>query len=204
MNTPRSKSIVRYNLRRPSKKKRQDHPDGTYTGGLHNPAFLNLLGQIVTYLPQIEERMIDIMALMMGGRGSPAREVFRSLNSEDARVKIMRAMLEHSHSNTDKGQEFDEVIDLFVEVKNARNAYVHGLWETHSTGRAFLSEPSSDLVAAFLSQREVTLGELEKTLARMSELWRKTLAISYPEVFGPNRKLPTSPQTLPPQPPPDR
>ena len=48
-------------------------PDGSYVGGLHSKDHLLLVGQIITYLPQIEERMIDVMSLLMGHRAAPGR-----------------------------------------------------------------------------------------------------------------------------------
>lgn len=202
MNVPRSRPLVRFHLPKAKKKGRSVHmPEGHYVGSLQNRELLVLVGQIITYLPQIEERMIDVMALLMGGQISPARQVFRSLHSEDARVKVMRAMLEHSRMNRDKGQDFDDIIDLFDEVKRTRNAYAHGLWRTHTaTGRAFLQEATADETATFLSEREVKKGELETVLKRMTELWSKTLAVTYPHIFGPNAKRAASPQT-PPEPP---
>jgi hypothetical protein len=124
--------------------------------------------------------MIEVMAILMGDRSSPARQVFRSLNSEDARVKVMRSLLEQAPSNKNKGQEFDEIIDLFVEVKKKRNIYAHGLWATHlSSGRVFIQEASTDAVMTFLSRREVKIGELKASLSRMAELWAKTVVVIF-------------------------
>jgi hypothetical protein len=190
MNVPRTRPLIRYTSRRPNtKKKRPRSPDGNYTSGLHNNDFATLVGLIVTTLPQIEERMIEIMALLLGDKRAPARQIFRPLVSEDARVKVMRALLERSPINREKGKEFDEIIDLFVEVKNKRNAYAHGLWQTHSSGRCFLSEPSADEFPSFLEQREIKTKELEYVLKRMSDLLKLSLSIIHPEFFGRDGKL---------------
>jgi hypothetical protein len=113
MNMPRSKPIIRYNKRPPTKQKRRipRRPEGSYRPGIHNAQFAALVERIVAYLPHIEERMIG-SATLMGDPTSPARQVFRSLNSEDARVKVMRALLEQAKINQARGQEFDEAIDL--------------------------------------------------------------------------------------------
>jgi hypothetical protein len=201
MNMPRTRPLVRFDLPKTKNKRSPRGPDGHYVGSLQNETLLLLVGKIITYLPQIEERMIDIMSLLMGDKLAPGRQIFRSLHSEDARVEVMRAMLEHSRINRDKGQEFDDIIDLFAEVKRARNAYAHGLWRTHvKTGRAFLQEAMPDETATYFSEREVKESELKAVSKRMRELWNKTLAVTYPEVFGPNAKRQSSPQT-PPEPP---
>jgi uncharacterized protein (UPF0335 family) len=201
MNMPRTRPLVRFGSATQKTPKRTRMPEGHYIGGLQNKELLVFVGRIITYLPQIEERMIEVMALLMGDKLAPARQVFRSLNSEDARVKVMRSMLEQSHINRDKGREFDEIIDLFAEVKKARNIYAHGLWRSHHPSqRAFIQEASADETATFLSEREVKASELRAVLKRMGELWNKTLAVTHPEVFGPNAKRLASPET-PPAPP---
>ena len=149
MNTPRSKPIIRWNTPRKKTKRLPNSPDGRYFGGLHNDEIAKYVTYIITILPHIEEQIIEIMALLMGDASAPARQVFRSLNSEEARVKVMRALLETTRHNETKGREFDEVIDLFVEIKNKRNAYAHGLWWTHEGGRVFLEEHSPDFTATF-------------------------------------------------------
>jgi hypothetical protein len=200
MNIPRSRPLIRYTNQRKIKGRRPRNPDGHYISGLHNPEIAELVGAIVATLPQIEERMIEIMALLLGGGNTPARQVFRTLVSEDARVKVMRALLEHSPINKDKGQEFDDIIDLFVEVKKRRNAYAHGLWSTHDSGRTFLAEPSPDDLRPFLNQCEVKSKELNHALQRMSDLFSKSLPILFPNEYGKDGKLLPSLETPPPPP----
>ena len=81
MNTPRSKPLVRSNRPKPLKGEPPKRLDGTFVGSLHSEELLLLLGKIMTYLPQIEERKIDIMALLMGGRHAPARQIFVSTSA---------------------------------------------------------------------------------------------------------------------------
>jgi hypothetical protein len=197
MNTPRTKPLVRFSGP-PKKKGRSQSPNGHYTEGLHNDEMAALVGKIVTGLVPIEETMIAIMAILMGGIKSPARQVFRSLNSEEARVKIMQSLLERHPLNKDKGREFDDIIALFIEVKRKRNAYAHGLWHTHNdTGRVFISELSPDFFPAFLTQREVKKTELLEALRRMNELQRRSLPIIWPQSFGKDGKPLPSPQRQP-------
>ena len=176
MNTPRSKPPKRFTNQRPRKIGRTPEPDGEYKNGLFNDDYLNLVGKIITYLPNLEERMIEFMALLMGGDQAPARQVFRSLNSEDAKLKILTSLLEDSPLNKNKGAEYDEAISLFATVKKKRNAYAHGLWYTHESSRVWLAEASSDELF-FFDKREVKIGELTATLQEMADLWHKLSAI---------------------------
>ena len=170
MNTPRSRPLVRFSNVRDPVIGRTPQPDGHYTGQLTNPDFLSLIAEIVTYLPQIEERMVRFMAVLIGDNSTPSRQIFHSLRSEEARITIMRALLEQAPRNKDKGQEYDDIIDLFASVKNKRNTYAHGLWHTHESGRVFLQEATLDDLG-FLDKREVQKGELEATLRDMGRLW---------------------------------
>lgn len=201
MNTPRSKPLVRFDKPRPGRAKVKIPPalDGVYRAGLHNPQFTHLIGSLITILPHIEESMIHVMALLLGESDAPARQVFRSLNSEDARIKIMRSLLEHARHNTQKGREFDEIIDLFVEIKQSRNRYAHGLWWTHDeTGRAFLEEASPDHARTFLSRREIKIGEINAAIQRIDKFFSKWKAIRFPQYFdaegNPRLPLPETPR----------
>lgn len=170
MNTPRTRPLVRYTNVRDPVIGRAPEPDGHYTGTLTNPEIITLIGQIVTYLPQVEEQMVQFMGLLIGDRSTPARQIFHSLRSEEAQITIIRALLEQAPRNKNKGQEYDDVIDLFASVKSRRNTYVHGLWWTHDSGRAFLQEATPDELS-FLNKREVKKGEIETLLADMGRLW---------------------------------
>jgi hypothetical protein len=110
----------------------------------------------------------------------PARQIFRSVTGEAARISIMRAMLELAPQNQSKGPEYDEIIRLFDIVRKARKTYAHGLWYVNDEGRAFIHEASPDEMA-FFEQREVTAKELEKTLERMGALWSNIVKLRYPE-----------------------
>lgn len=196
MNTPKSKPIKRYPQRH-STKPRRHHlgPDGQYSGGLWSQDHAKLVGQITTYMPQIEEQMIRFMSLLISDQEAPARQIFRSLNSEQARIQIMRALLETAPHNKDKPGAYDEIIDLFDMVRKKRNAYVHGLWTTHEeSGRAFLAEASVD-DTYFSEQREVTTKELEVTIREMSDLFVKINRVLYP-----NQPKPPSLDTYSPPP----
>jgi hypothetical protein len=95
--------------------------------------------------------------------------------SNAARVRVMKALLEESPLNSEKGSFYDEILDEFLSLNSQRNAFVHGLWSTHDhTKRMFLSERSSDELH-FLKQREVSIDELKALVIAMGQLIQKIL-----------------------------
>jgi hypothetical protein len=163
--------------------KQQEHPklpDGTWQAGVNNNEFREVLGQIVGYWPHVEDQMIEIMGLLLGDR-TPARQVFRAIVANQSRIKVMRALLERSQHNITKGAEYDEIISEFDSLVNKRNAYLHGLWYTHHSGRVFLAESSID-DGHWFEQREVPIEELINSLRRMGNLWRRILIIQQPHL----------------------
>ena len=59
---------------------------GYYQPGLHHDKIALQVAHVITQFPYIEERMIEVLAIfLIADRKSPARQIFRSLNSEDAR-----------------------------------------------------------------------------------------------------------------------
>jgi hypothetical protein len=90
-------------------------------------------------------------------------------------------VLEKSAINRTKTTEYDEIITEFESLNGKRNTYVHGLWDTHESGRAFLSEPSlHDFY--FYKRREVPIQELQNVVIRMRNLARRIGRIRWPEV----------------------
>lgn len=184
MNTSRSKPIVRFSGGIPKPKGRPPSAlNGHYASGLWNDELAALVGRIATMLPQIEETMIDFLGLLLGGNHMPSRQIFRAIIGEEIRIKVLRSLLEHASINKDKGQEFDEVIDLFASVKNKRNTLVHGLWYTHESGRAFIAEPTTEHSFAFFDTREVRKAELLEDLKRMGDLNIRAMALTHPGIF---------------------
>ena len=145
--------------------------------GLHNPEFAVVLGDLVTYWPHLEEQMIDFFALLMGEtQDFPARQIFRSIVAQSARVKVMKALLERTRTNRDKDEEYDRIVTDFAALNDLRNVYVHGLWLTHESSRVFLSELALDDFH-FLKKREVRLEELKTARIRMGNLWLRARAL---------------------------
>jgi hypothetical protein len=62
-----------------------------------------LVGQIAAYWVAVEEEMIELLRdLIGGGKELPARQIFRSIVSNDARRKLLVALLEQAPINRTK------------------------------------------------------------------------------------------------------
>jgi hypothetical protein len=172
MNTPKAKAPKRHTGGRSPFDKGRLH--GTYFHGIP-PDFAQIIGHIVVQWALLEEEMIAIMASLLGDiHDSPARQVFRSLTSEQVRLKVMRSLLHEAKMNVSKSAFYDEVIAEFASLNKIRNSYVHGLWSTHQeTGKVFIAEATSDEDFPFFANKRIVLKQLEDTLKRIIELARK-------------------------------
>nr|ALS90433.1 G10 protein [uncultured bacterium] len=127
----------------------------------------------------LEEFMIEILAMLMGGRQMPARQVFRSIVSQSARIRVMKVLLEEAPHNRDKAAEHDEVITRFERISEARNRYVHGMWYTRF-GAIYIEERRTPEDFTARKKREVKLSELETLTHEMADLARLITKIVYP------------------------
>jgi hypothetical protein len=181
MNTPRK--MKRYGMDDiPSL--RDAGPSGKYSTGLVDDDYAAALGDLTAYWSHIEEAMIFFFELLLGHNpsvASPARQIYRSITAPNARIKVLRAVLEKSEINRTKTAEYDEIISEFDSLNSKRNTYVHGLWETHESGKAFLSAPGSDDFY-FYKRREVPIQELQNVVIRIRNLARRINRLRWPEV----------------------
>jgi hypothetical protein len=134
-----------------------------------------LIGQLATYWPLVEDRMIGILGDLLGyaaslGENGPPRQIFRSILSNRARITLMQSLLERSAINRDKEIFYDEVLSEFGKLNGKRNGYLHGIWYTHEDGRTYLSERSIDDFH-FLDAREVKYEEIHSVFLRMESLF---------------------------------
>jgi hypothetical protein len=155
-------------------RKLRKRPDGTYSAGLWSDRHALLLGQIASYWVLVEEKMIEILRdLLGGGKEVPARQIFRSMVSNDARRKLLLTLLEQAPINRDKDGFYDDVIEKFQRLSRRRNTYIHGLWQTYQDNRtAYLSARSTDEFH-FIDIRKVPVSELEATVRDMDALYRQ-------------------------------
>jgi hypothetical protein len=145
-------------------------PDGAYDGAITNPAIGAAFGHMASLWPHIEDRMIDVLTELLGGNAElPSRQIFRSIVSAQARIKVMRSLLQRVELNDRKDQIYDEVINEFAVLNDQRNTFLHGLWQTHQSGRVFFVEESIDDIS-FFHAREVELQEIETLIQRMNKL----------------------------------
>ena len=152
-------------------------PPGTYHEGILDDEYAALVGQIITILPHIEELMIGFMSRLLGHPGidhGPARQIFRAIESERARISVLTSLLENAYVNAEKPPIFDEVISLFATVKNRRNDIAHGLWFTHEKGWVYMTLLSSDTKSSILAKRrKVPIQELKEDIKRIEKLAAK-------------------------------
>jgi hypothetical protein len=144
--------------------------DGAYETGVTSAPMAELLGQLATYWPQVEDAMVDYFHDLVGGHDIlTSRLIFKSLINPQARIKVLKRLLERSPMNKEKGDTYDGIIKEFSDLNDARNTYLHGLWETYEDGRSFLAELSLD-EDYFRNQREVKPDEVRDVLRRMQSL----------------------------------
>lgn len=143
VNTPKSKPTIRYPVHKSKATEMVQGIDGTFISELVPPEYQTVLGVIVSRWAHLEEIMIMLLGILLSeSPDSPARQIFRSVNSTQARIAIIRSLLEESPLNRNKGPEFDEVINEFESLTIERNNYVHGQWFTNQdTGAVSRADP---------------------------------------------------------------
>lgn len=146
------------------------------TRGLPDQKSAALLGNIVAQWTHLEDSMIDVLAVLLGEQGqAAAQETFRAINSSQARLKVMRTLLEGSPINSHRSAAYDEILDEFDALTKLRNQYVHGLWWTeHLTARR--SDPVPPHYGRPEHSRPVTPEQMEAVLTRIARLDLKILA----------------------------
>lgn len=173
MNTPKQpKPAKRWdgpNQKRP--------PQNGRVFGISNQQVAASYGFVVSYWWHVEEAMIWVLADLLSGDNtvfmSPdatVGQVFRSIVSNDARIKLMRSLLTTTPQNRNRSLEFDQIIDEFERLNRRRNGLVHGVWHTDpvtqlvtvakSTPQGYPYEPdiivnSADLLAILNEMREL-------------------------------------------------
>jgi hypothetical protein len=186
VNTPRSKPVVRYPAHRSKATLPTPGPDGSYIGELTPPEFQAALGLIVSRWAHLEEMMIVFMSFLLSDDTfqSPARQIFRSVRSAEARIAILRSLLEESPRNQHRGAEFDEIIDEFASLTTERNNYVHGLWWTNEKTKAVRrADPNvTHEIGPTLTAKPVSLKQAIHVADRMGLLFGKIVTLYQAEL----------------------
>lgn len=199
MNTPRTKPLRRYSTE--GRTFDLAMPDGRYAHALIATKHLLEVGRVTTLWPRVEEAMIRVTASLLGDdmASSPARQVFRSVVSTEARIGIMRSLLEEARINAAKGRFYDDIIDEFASINKMRNKYVHGLWTTNvDKVTVYLSETTTEEDAGIFSKpRLVPLSEVQGVVDRCGKLIGRVLLElekHHPQQSGPENCLRQTPQ----------
>jgi hypothetical protein len=152
-------------------------PDGSYDGAITNAEIGATFGRMASLWSHIEDAMIDVLTELLGGNADlPSRQIFRSIVSSQARIKVMRSLLQRVELNDTKDTIYDEVINEFAALNDLRNTFLHGLWYTHESGRVYFVEESIDDLSVFHA-REVTAQEIEALIHRMTALEDRVAAL---------------------------
>lgn len=177
MNTPRSKPIVRYGKPRGAPPKSRNALAPRSTGELKPTDFLVEIGRIITQWAHLEEQMAQFfMSTLLDSpqNYTHARLIFRSVNSTQARIAIMRALLEEAPANKDRSVAYDEIITEFESLTTERNNCAHGLWWTTDSGKVSRSDPShTNETISFALAHRVTVAQLKNIWNRMIKLRSK-------------------------------
>jgi hypothetical protein len=188
-----SKPIRRYGFKPPARN--DDAPEGHYKPGILNEKFARLFGLNISIWVHVEDLMIQVLQDLLGNKSAPARQIFHSIVSNKARKVLMLACLQRSKINAKKTDVYETIIVQFSKLNAKRNAFLHGLWYTHESGRVFLSESAVDDFH-YLNSREVKIEELEEMDKAMSVLSTTIMMRRSPSLA----KLIASPQTPQPLP----
>jgi hypothetical protein len=198
MNTPKSRKPKRYTAPTPS----EANDEADYEPGILEPLMAEAMGNILTLWPHVEGHMIFIFRELIGIEDmGNARLVFRSIINQNARISVMKAMLEKSPTHAETSDWFDKIIDEFGALNRIRNTYAHSLWLTHKhTQRIYLNE-ETDSYEWRGPRREVKVDELVTLLNRVTafidslEEW--FVEKGFPPVeAGPPSSQKQSPQSL--------
>jgi hypothetical protein len=142
---------------------------GDYEAGLKNEKFALLFGQTIATWVHVEDFMIQVLQDLLGSKSAPARQIFHSVISNNARKMLMLSCLQNSSANARKADIYEAIILQFSKLNTQRNTFLHGLWYTHESGRVFLSENAlKDF--HYADAREVKIEELEEMNKAMGVL----------------------------------
>lgn len=117
-----------------------------------------------------------------------ATEIFHALIAQNTRLPVMRALLQNTAFNSDKPEEFDQILDDFKKLNDQRNRYVHGYWFTHvDSQRSYLCKSNQSAVYALIDSQMVEPAELEKFRADCWNLFVRTIDLGVVAIQA-NRK----------------
>lgn len=181
MNTPRT-----------PKRASIDPSKFTATGTFYNnvtPQTAANLGFVVVAFGHLEDAMISVFRAILGIENRDFSPLaFRSLNSNSARIALMKQVLQNAQEHTNTSTEFDEVIDEFSALSTIRNKLVHGLWTMNNANIPYLTNADGKPGSGMMS-RKVETAEFQDFLSRCNALITKAGAVSMSECRRLNAQL---------------
>lgn len=104
---------------------------------------------------------------------SASRTIFRSVVSQDARIKIMQNLLSSTKHNSLKPETFEEILEEFGSLNNIRNEMVHGVWHTTPDLKVVTRSKAGFLHETLTPEKQVKSKELTDLIRRMHDLNEK-------------------------------
>lgn len=105
-------------------------PSGHFALGLPKDE-AQALGNFVVAFAHLEQAMADFFACLINDpAGEIAGPVWASQNSNRARHRLMKTVLEEHRLAKDIDSEADHLLSQFSRLIDRRNEYIHGLWQT--------------------------------------------------------------------------
>src|SRR5258708_673703 len=98
-----------------------DAPEGNYKAGILNEKFAALFGLNISIWVHVEDLMIEVLQDLLGRKSAPARQIFHSIVSNNARKVLMLACLQRSKINAKKSDIYETVILQFSKLNAKRN-----------------------------------------------------------------------------------
>ena len=138
--------------------------------GAHDPEIITRIGKLATLWPHVEDAMVEVLSELIGPYNLDAgRVIFWAIVNQQARLAVMRDLLENTDRNRERTELFDEILDEFSDLNSIRNTYLHSKWVTFEDGRVYLAEAVASPFAQRRGRR-VTTKELDAFTRRMEAL----------------------------------
>ena len=130
---------------------------------------------LVTEFTHLEHTMERVLSLIMKSDEMTAAHVMRSIVSANARIQLMRNLLERARHNSDKTSEYDEIIEEYSKINTNRNEFVHARWYTNiQSGKIFIIKRSDDkLIVDIAAKKEFDVKEFKSVRTRILNLTNK-------------------------------
>jgi hypothetical protein len=173
MNTPKTRKPTRWT----DSQKPLSRSDKGYFFGIRSEPIAELYGLVISYWWYVEDAMIRVFEDLLDGKrndtyshNSTARKMFRTIVSQDARIKLMRGLLEGMPHNEKMSALYDDLLDRFQALNRTRNQLVHGAWTTDGDAEIVSLRRSSDIPFEYETPEVITEEYLVDIFEKMQAL----------------------------------